>query len=349
MDFVLSPKKSTIPDDEISLETLATIWNGKSKEAFIREMNAHRGDSCYTKINQDTFLGYVYGNIIYFHASVVPKMVKAWPDEQLVGFYNEDDLDEIVDNFSKEFNALIGDKPYKIKKTIVLTRSLEDRFLELLSLFPSKELITKLNYCVQENRVNHILQIQPALKPSTYFDYRMGSPVSAYESHLKFMTMFPQKLKDAMIMYYSDYPQEIDFLKFVMDFRLYLLDSALKYYFATAVLNYDEIHYIFDLSSDYVNHSMTFSNKRIGEVEIIKFKDAMTPTYVFNLALEMRKLTYAESKEVFESQLDKVIDYFQGDKCSGIRSSTGCLVNEFIRHHEPLKISPYVNIISTKF
>ena len=105
MEFILSPKTSTIPDDKISIEALALIWDGTTRTSFLRQMNTHETDPFYTKINQDTFMGHVYGNILYFHTSVVPQMVKGWSDEKLVGFYNEDDLDEIADNFTKEFNA----------------------------------------------------------------------------------------------------------------------------------------------------------------------------------------------------------------------------------------------------
>ena len=348
MEFILSPKTSTIPDDEISLETLSTIWNNDDKHALLRELNGHQTDIYYTMVNQDTFLGHVYGNILYFHTSVVPQMVKGWSDEKLVGFYNEDDLDEIADNFTKEFNALIGSKPYKIKKHVVLTRALEDRFLELLTLFPSKELIGKLNFRVQENRVNHVLQIQPALRPATYFDYRMGSAISGLESHLKFMTLFTKRIKDYLELYQPECPEAVDYLNFIIKTRSHFLDSALQYYFATAVLNHDEIHYIFDLSSDHINHSMKFSNKRIGEVEEIRFKSDLTPTFILNLAIDLIKLTYVmvetesfnESVVHFKRQINKVLNYFSDDKK---------LLNSYNYRNDRMHITPYTTIRSSDY
>lgn len=383
MEFILSPKNSTIPDDEISLDTLALFWNTNAKRNFIKEMNSHNTNSFYTQINQDTFLSYVYGNIRYFHQTVVPKMVNGWSDKKLVGFYNEDDLDEIADNFTKEFNSLIGDKPYKIKKHVVLIRALEDRFLELLSLFPSsRELIAKLNYRVEENRVKHVLSIQPALNPAGYFDYRFGSYITpfglrpdgakaAYESHLRHMTMFHPKLEDVLLKYKPDYREDeavdlrtkIDFLNFIIDVESHSLDSALQYFFATAVLNYDEIHYIFDLSSDQINKSMMFSNERIKEVENVafaasdrrsnvKFKRPLTPTFIFNLALDFRKLALVESEEAFKTQLDKVISYFRGDnKLLLSRHLIGDqMLNSYVYREDrdnTISITPYVTATAT--
>jgi hypothetical protein len=343
MDFILSPKTSTIPDDEISMDTLTSIWNGIIKLPLTKQINGHQTETFYEQITQDNFLTYVYSNIIYLHTTVVPKLVNSWDDEKLVGFYNEDDLDEIADNFTKEFIALIGDKPYKIKKHVVLTRALEDRYIELLTLFPSKELIAKFNYRVQENRVDDILQKQVRFDPTVSFDYRMGSTVSAYESHLKFMTMFDPKLKDYLELYQPDYPEAIDYLNFIIETKAHFLDAALQFYFATAVLNYDEIHYIFDLSSDQINHSMMFSNKRIGEVEEIKFKSDLSPTFIFNLALDLRRLTFilselesiSASKELFKRQLDKVLSYFHGDRR---------LMNAYIYRNDGIHTIPYTPI-----
>ena len=318
MNFILSPKTSTIPEEEISLDTLAFIWDGSTKHDFLKQINS-TANPIYAKINQDTFLGYVYGNILYFHQTVVPRVVNGWPDEKLVGFYDEDDLDEIAVNFSKEFNSLIESKSYKIKKHIVLTRSIEDRFLELLSLFPSKTLITKLNWRVQENRENKILSIQPALQPANYFDYRFGLTINSMEEQMRKLTMFHKRINQFLHLYRNDFPQEIDQLDFIIQTQSHVLDSALKYYFATAVLNYDEIHYLFDLSSEQINRSFKFSHKTISVVEEIKSQRNLTSTFIFNLVVDLRKFAMADIskdgsldafKDTFKIHLDNVLSYF---------------------------------------